>query len=207
MKKTRIFTILLGLILLMAVVTGCTPESPPLPPLTGDAEQTAATQETLSPEELRSKAAVLASEAQGLNQVSGSALDAFNRAKNLTAPADSQPQASESKPAGPFKLTVRVQGWTGWSREQPEPRTTVYDSFAVGDEVFDNITIESIGTDSIVMAFADEGLGYTISGAGGGIDLWGESLKTLEITCGVERCVVSQTMDAGTYLYFLLEKN
>ena len=58
-----------------------------------------------------------------------------------------------------------------------------------------------------MLAFADEGLGYTISGAGGGIDLWGESLKTLEVTCGVERCVVSQTMDAGTYLYFLLEKN
>lgn len=206
MKKTRILTILLGLIFLMAVVTGCTPESPPLPPRTDGADQTVATQETLSPEELRSKAAVLASEAQGLNQVSGSALDAFNRAKNLTAPADSQPQASESEQAGPFKLTVRVQGWTGWSREQPEPRTTVYDSFAVGDEVYDNITIESIGTDSIVLAFADEGLGYTIT-SDGTIDLRGDPLKTLEVTCGVERCVVSQTMDAGTYLYFLLEKN
>ncbi|MBO7515099.1 MAG: hypothetical protein J6T47_05720 [Lachnospiraceae bacterium] len=206
MKKTRILTILLGLILLMAVVTGCTPESPPLPPLTGDAEQTAATQETLSPDELKSKAAVLASEAQGLNEITGNALDAFNRAKNLTAPADSQPQASESKPAGPFKLTVRVQGWTGWSEKQPEPKITDYDSFAVGDEVYDNITIESIGTDSIVLAFADEGLGYVTS-SGSSINLRGEPLKTLEVTCGVERCVVTQTMDAGTYLYFLLEQN
>lgn len=213
MKKNRIITLLIGAVFLMTAVVGCTPESPPLPPLTGDASSTeapATKADTLSGDEKASLAAQAASAAQNMMQNNPEALDAFARASRVAAEAESRMQASMDEASG-LKLTVTKQGWTGWTPEQPEPEVSVYDNVTVGKEMYYSImgddccvTIQEVGADYIVVAFS---YNYFVEpNSNGGISLSGESLKTLEVKVGEEKKVVTQTMDAGTYLYFKLEK-
>ena len=206
MKKNMSITLLIGAVFLMAVVVGCTPESPPLPPLTGDASTTEAPATkagALSDDERASLAAQAASAAQNMMQNNPEALDAFARASRVAAEAESQMQASMDEVSG-LKLTVTEQGWTGWTPEQHEPNITVYDNVMVGTEVYEGVTIQEIRENSIILEF--ENTSFVFTSSGGGINLQGASLKTLEVTCGGERRVTTPTMDAGISLYFLLEK-
>ena len=205
MKKNKIISFAIGAAFLMTAVVGCTPESPPLPPLTGDpsvTEAPASRAGTLSGDELASKAAQAASQAQNALLNNPDALDAFARASRLAAEAESQQQASQDA-TSEMKLTVTEQRWID-KPEQPDPVVTVHDNFVVGDELYTNITIQEIKDDSIVIAF--ENSYYVEPNEDGSISLKGEPLKTLEVKVGEEKEVVSQTMDAGTYLYFKLEK-
>ncbi|GAA1520381.1 hypothetical protein GCM10009788_25320 [Nocardioides humi] len=47
---------------------------------------------------------------------------------------------------GPVRLEVTVQGWTGWSREQPEPVVTMYE-LSAGD----SLTVGVLGEPHLVV--------------------------------------------------------
>ena len=208
MKKNKIVSTLMGTVFLLTAVVGCTPESPPLPPRTGDETEALATQapdtkaDVLSRDELASKAAQVGSAAQSALSNNPDALDAFARASKVAAEAESLQQASEDATSG-FRLTVTSQTWSGWSTEQPEPDVTVFDNVTVGTVVHKGVTVLEIREDSIVLAFENTKYwipDFRIPGSDP------ESPKTFTVYCGLRSKVQTTTTDVGSNLYFYLEK-
>ena len=206
MKKNKIITFVIGAAFLMTTVVGCTPESPPLPPLTGDpgvTEAPATKAGVLSGDELASKAAQAGSAAQSAITNNQDLLDAFARASKVAAEAESWLQASEEATSD-LKLKVTEQQMTGLTAEQPDPVVTVHDTVTVGDELFANVTIQEVKDDSIVIVFTDSY--FVEEGPGGLVSFDDEPLKTIEVKVGEEKAVASQTAVGSVSLYFKLEK-
>ena len=213
MKKNKIVSTLMGTVFLMTAVVGCTPESPPLPPRTGDETEALATQapdtkaDVLSRDELASKAAQVGSAAQSALSNNPDALDAFARASKVAAEAESLQQASEDATSG-FRLTVTSQTWSGWSKEWPEPVVSVYDDVTAGTWVQDDVWVREIRDDCVVLGFSDNiyGKGLLNEKEEEAMKPFEEEENTLVVNCDVVRRIVTNTLDAGTTLYFKLEK-
>ena len=111
MKKNRIFSSIIGAVFLMISIVGCTPESPPLPPLTGDPSeaQTDITKADVSSSEVvETTAAQTESTTQKETQVEQTSQEGTTEESSVAEETEShQPETESQQPETvPDDMTV-----------------------------------------------------------------------------------------------------
>ena len=113
---------------------------------------------------------------------------------------------SDEVKTGPVDKTLSVQETRWYETGSTEEDPVIYNPLEEGDVVFDDgyyrVEIESVSEDLIVLSI--DGC-LVEANDDGTINLRADSLEKIELAAGESITLVSQTMDAGTYLLISYE--